>query len=225
MNYENLEAYELHPEVAHEFSNEMHETELAQELLSVQNEGELNHFLGGLVSGALRGARALYNSSAGQAIKGQLISGAKSIGRQALPQLAGAVGNYFGGNTGGQWGNRFGNWAANRYLNEYENEAPNANNLDTARRLVRMVRQSAIQIASMAQAGQPLTRASVRGVMYQNASQAFPGIRLPQARPSGFTGATGAAPMNTITSATSMAPNSNSGTWYRQGNQLVLSGV
>ena len=237
MNYENLEGYELHPEIAHEFEYEMHETELAHELLNMEGEAELNHFLGNLVKSAWSGAKALYNSPAGQALKGQLVSGAKALGRQALPALGRAVGGYFGGGTGAQLGNRFGNWAAGRFLNEYETgSGPASQDLALARGIIRMTRQAAMQIAAQSQAGRPLNRRLVRSIIFRNARQQFPNLRFPAGRPpvggpmqqpanigSGFQ-AQGNFQTGFGAGGGSLGQ-PNTGTWYRQGNQLIVSGV
>lgn len=211
MNYENFESYELLPEIAQEFSNEMYEAELANELLNVQSEEELNHFLGNLIKGAWRGAKNFYNSSAGQALKNQVIAGAKSIGRKALPSLGSAVGGYFGGSAGAKLGNQFGDWAAGRFLNEMEMETAGGDQVDNARRLIQMVRRSSGRIAHLAQSGQPLNRNTVHGVILQAAKQSFPSWIPDRTGPS-YTGGGASAQTNT-------------GTWYRQGNQIILSGV
>lgn len=223
MNYENLEAYELLPEISQELTQEMNEYELAHELVNLQSEAEINQFLGSLVSSAWRGAKALYNSPLGQAAKGQLVSGLKSLGRKALPALGGAVGNYIGGSTGRNWGAKAGNWAAGRYLNEYEGEFAgeyegeyegeysSPRNVQVARNLIRTARHAATLIANQSQSGQPINRRVVRGIITQSARQNFPGVRPAAVTMGG--------------DVISSPSQSSGGTWYRQGNQLILSGI
>lgn len=213
MNYEMWNEYELHPAVAQEFENEMYEAEMAHQLLNVQNEAELNHFLGGIVSLGLRGARALYNSPAGQAIKNRLITEAKSLARRALPNLAGRVGGYLGGTAGAQLGQRLGSWAANRYFNEYEADLEYEAELSTARKLVRVVRVSSNLIAQRAQSGQPINSRSVKRLIMQVARQYFPEL----------SGKALVGELEEDASASGDAP--EQGTWYRRGNQIIITGV
>jgi len=215
MNYENFEAYDLNSEVTFE----MEENELAYELLNVQSEAELDYFLGKLLKKAWGGAKKLYNSPVGQAIKGQVVSGLKSVGRQALPSLGAKIGGYIGGQTGSDWGNKAGSWIADRYLNEYEAEYENE--LPLARKLIRTARQTAGHIAQQAQYGQPVSRRHVHGILSQAARQNFPGL---------LWAARGAGAMMQETDEPTPPPMpeqqaQNSGTWYRQGNQLILTGV
>ncbi len=249
MNYENMEGYELHPEIANEFEYEMYEGELAQELLSLQSEEEINHFLGGLVRKAWSGAKSLYNSPTGQAVKGQIISGAKSWGRKKLTDLGQKGGEWLGRKGGGWLGNKLGGaegqqagadafgqagkwlggagagWLNNRYLNEYEYEAAASSGgpeLAVARGILRLTRQAAIEIAAAAQSGQPLQRNTVRGIIIRNARQQFPQMNFPEPRNAG-----GGAGMQKeyADDGGGYAQPSNTGTWYRQGNQIILAGV
>lgn len=216
MNYENFEAYELNSEV----TLEMEENELAYELLNVQSEAELDYFLGKLLKRAWGGAKKLYNSPMGQAIKGQVVSGLKSVGRQALPSIGAKIGGYIGGQTGSDWGNKAGSWLADRYLNEYEAEFENE--LPLARKFIRTARQTAGHIAQQAQSGQPVNRRMVHGILSQAARRNFPGL---------LWAARGANAMMQETDEPMTPPMpeqqqvQSSGTWYRQGNQLILTGV
>lgn len=200
MNYENFELHEFTPS-AQEFEAESYEMEMAYELLNTENEAELNHFLGGLVKKAWSGVKSLYNSPAGQALKGQIIANAKSLGRRALPSLANKVGRYVGGDTGAQLGDRFSNWATNRYLNEYETGEPSEQDVAAARGIVRMTDQAARQVADMVQSGQSVGRQAGREAVLANAGHLQ-----------------GAAHGN-HTSA------KQSGTWHRRGNKIILSGI
>lgn len=255
MNYENLEAYELLPEIANEFEYEMYEAELTHELLNLQSEEELNHFLGGLIKKAWSGAKSLYNSPTGQAIKGQIISGAKAWGRKKLPEWGQKAGGFLGRKAGGWLGGKLGgpagqqagadafgqagswlggaagDWAANRYLNEYEYEyeaaaAANANpEMAVARGILRLTRQAAIEIAAAAQSGRPLDPKLVRGIILRNARQQFPQMNFSNARRG--TPNSGGIQSEYDDNGNGGAPSYSqpSGTWYRQGNQITLTGV
>ena len=124
MNYEYQETFEYGPEMEGEFMQEMNEYELAHELLSLEGEEELEYFLGSLFKKALGGAKALYNSPMGQQLKGQAISGLKSIGRQALPGLGRKLGGQLLGDRGAQWGAKLGNMAVQGLGLEFEGASP-----------------------------------------------------------------------------------------------------
>src|SRR6478735_9493075 len=67
---------------SHELSGELHEgleLELAQELLEITNEAELEEFLGKLVRGVARGASSFMKSSVGRAVGGVLRSVARAM--------------------------------------------------------------------------------------------------------------------------------------------------
>lgn len=216
MNYETWGEYELHPDIAQEFSNEMYETDLANELLNTQTEAELDQFLGRIASTAWRGAKALYNSPAGQALKGQVVSGVKSLGRRALPALGNKIGGYFGGSTGANLGQRAGSWLSNRYLNEYEDEMEYEALLSAARGIVRTARQASALIGQRAQSGQPLNRQGVRGILMQVARQHIPNLASGTSNEQADDGLGG---------GDTPAYTQSSGSWYRQGNQIIISGV
>jgi len=253
MNYENLEAYELLPEIANEFEFEMYEAELTHELLNLQSEEELNHFLGGLIKKAWSGAKSLYNSPMGQSIKGKIISGAKSWGRKKLTDFGQKGGEWLGKKGGGWLGNKLGGaegqqagadafgqagkwlggagagWLNNRFLSdEYEYEAAAAANanpeLAVARGILRLTRQAAIEIAAAAQSGRPLDPKLVRGIIIRNARQQFPQMNFsgPRANQRG-----GGIQSEYDDDGGGGAPSYSqpSGTWYRQGNQITLTGV
>lgn len=91
------------------FSHEA-EMELAHELLSVNSEAELNHFLGKLISRAGSAIGQAVRSPQGQAIGGAL----KTAARQAITTGAKAGGESLGG-AAGQWGGQqLGAWAGNK---------------------------------------------------------------------------------------------------------------
>lgn len=196
MNYENFEFHEFNPP-GQEFEEESYEMEMAYELLNTQSEAELNHFLGGLIKKAWSGAKSLYHSPAGQALKGQIIAGAKSLGRRALPSLTNKLGQYAGA-EGSQLADRFGSWISNRYLNEQETGGPSEQDVAAARGIVRMTKQAARQVADAVQSGQPVGRQAGHEAVMANAGHLQ-----------------GLANRNT----------KHSGTWHRRGDKIILSGV
>jgi hypothetical protein len=82
--------------------------ELANELLGVSNEAELDRFIGDLIKKAGSALGQAVRSPAGQAI-GSLLKGAA---KKALPLAGAAVGGYFGGPLGAQIGGGLANAAS-----------------------------------------------------------------------------------------------------------------
>ncbi len=209
MNYEYQELFEYQPEYEYEgeFDQEMYENELAHELLSVQSEEELDQFLGGLVRGAMRGARALYNSPLGQKIKQQAVSGLKSVGRQALPALGRTVGGHFFGQTGANIGGRLGNMAVRGLGLEFEGASPQDRRFEASRRLVKVARAASRRIAAHASSGAPITAGAVRGIIVQTARRWFPDLPATGGNDNYSSG------------------DQRRGSWVRRGNQIILYGA
>jgi hypothetical protein len=92
--------------------------ELANELLGVSNEAELDRFLGDLISKAGHALGQAVRSPVGQAIGGLL----KGAAKKALPMAGAALGGYFGGPLGAQIGGGLANAAGNALGLEAETE-------------------------------------------------------------------------------------------------------
>jgi hypothetical protein len=82
--------------------------ELANELLGVSNEAELDRFIGDLIKKAGSALGQAIRSPAGQAIGGLL----KGAAKKALPLAGTALGGYFGGPLGAQIGGGLANAAS-----------------------------------------------------------------------------------------------------------------
>ena len=220
MNYEYQETYEFQPEFEYEFegeqNHEMHENELAHELMGIQNEQELEYFLGNLLKKAWSGAKALYNSPLGQKAKSMAISGLKSFGKQALPGLGSALGGRFFGPTGARIGGQLGNMAVQGLGLEFENSNPSTRRFEGSKRFVRIARIAAKRIVAHAQSGRPLTQKIVRNIILQSARPWFPNFPAPSAgRGAGYQAS--GYPSN--------PGRQGRGTWYRQGNQIIIQGL
>ena len=113
---------EYSQEFGQEFSGETYElageqervmAELAQELLEINSEQELNQFLGNLVSQAAGAASKLLTSPAGQSVGRYLVD----FGKQTLPQLGAKYGGQAGAALGGKLGPlgaKAGSWAGTK---------------------------------------------------------------------------------------------------------------
>lgn len=114
------------------------EMELAAELLGVQNEEELDRFLGRLLSRTLNGASAFARSPAGQQALGLL----KSTAGRALPQLAQSLGERIGGVRGAQSGLRLAADAGRLFGLELEGLSHEDGEFEVARRFARLAHRS-----------------------------------------------------------------------------------
>ncbi len=121
--------------------NEALEMELASELLSVTNEQELNHFLGGLV----KKVGGFLKSPVGQALGGVL----KGIAKQALPVVGGALGSFVAPGVGTAIGSSLGSMAGKMFGLELEGLSQEDREFEVARRFVRLA-SSAAQKAALA---------------------------------------------------------------------------
>lgn len=219
MNYE-YETMEFQPEFEFEgeFGNEMGENELAHELLNIQNEYELEQFLGGLLKSAWSGAKALYNSPIGQQIKGQAVQGLKSLGKRALPGLGSALGGRFFGPAGARIGGQLGNLAVRGLGLEFEGAPAIDKRYEGARRMVRIAKAASRRIAAYVRSGRPVSTRVIRNMILEEGRRWFP--QLP-AGPSNDNSGGG------IYQSTGSSSNftQNRGTWVRQGNRIILQGV
>jgi hypothetical protein len=185
--------------------NEAEEVQLASELLSVNNESELDRFLGDLVSKATKAVGSFVRSPVGQAVGGVL----KGAAKKALP-LAGAVGGYFGGPLGSRIGTGLAHAAGNALGLDGEMSSEDRE-FEGARQFVRLAGQTAATAASAGQGADP--RAVAQQAAIAAAKQHAPGLLNGSgARPSGAQHPRAAA-------------GASSGRWLRRGDQIVLLGA
>jgi uncharacterized protein (DUF697 family) len=213
-------AYEFSPEFMGEMSNgesayelsgelnESQEMELAHELLSVQNEEELNQFLGKLIKSAGRAVGNFARSSVGRTIGGVL----KSVAKKALPFAAGALGTFVGGPVGGMIGSKLGAAASNLFELELEGLSPEDQEFEMARAYVRFANGAARRAAGLyrQQGGQP-PQQLVRQALTSAAQQHAPGLLRPVGGGYGGNGYGGGSRLR-----------ARSGTWTRQGRTLII---
>ena len=135
---------EFENEFENEISGEMQELELAAELLAVNNEQEMEQFLGGLVKSVGRVASNFAKSSAGKALGGILRSAAKA----ALPVVGSALGNFVVPGAGGVIGGKLASMAGSALGLELEGLSNEDREFEVARRLVRIGRHAANHLVS-----------------------------------------------------------------------------
>ncbi|MDX2306442.1 MAG: hypothetical protein NW226_26775 [Microscillaceae bacterium] len=192
-NYENLENYES------PFSQE-EEMELASELLAVNNEQELEEFMGRLVSRFGKFAR----SPIGRKIGGFL----KGVARKALPVVGTAAGGFFGGPLGAKIGGKLGGFASRLFEMELEGLSNEDKEFEIARRIVRFVGDTARNIGRIPV--NQLVGPRVKKAIIDSARRNAPGLlRNGYRRGTGGTG----------------QKRGHSGRWVRRGNALILYGA
>jgi len=131
------EAYEGEGEVyeteAEQFyANEAWEAEMAAELLAVRDEAELEQFLGSFVSSAAKGLSSLAKKAAPV-----LLPALKSVAKQALPFVGGALGGLAGGPIGAPIGSQLASTAGDMFGLELEGLSFEDQEFEVAKQFVR----------------------------------------------------------------------------------------
>lgn len=199
--------------------NEEEEIEMAAELLAVSGEQELDQFLGKLVRRVGSAAGQIIRSPHGKALTGLLRQAAK----KALPLAGRAVGTYFGGPAGGNIGSQVGNVAGQVFGLEVEGMSAEDQELQVARRFVRLAGDAANQVAQAPPSAPP--QQAARAALAAAARQHAPGLL------SGGGGAPAGARGGMANTRGGMAGGMAgarrrpSGRWIRRGRNIILLGV
>ncbi len=185
--------------------SEADELELAAELLEVNNEQELDQFLGNLIRKAGRAIGKVVRSPIGQAIGGVL----KGVAKKALPLAGTALGAFVGGPLGAQIGSGLASAAGGALGLESEAWNQEDREFEGARQFVRIA-GDAVRSAA-ATGGDP--RSAAQAAVAQAAQAMAPGLMQPGAS-AGMSAYGGAG-----------VGGGRSGRWMRRGNRIVLFGV
>ncbi|MCE3281750.1 MAG: hypothetical protein K0Q66_487 [Chitinophagaceae bacterium] len=188
--------------------NEVTEMELASELLTIQSEAELDQFLGKLFKKAVGAASKFAKSSAGKALGGVL----KGIAKKALPFAGGALGTMIPiPGVGTAVGTMLGTAASNLFELELEGLSPEDREFEVAKAYVRLAGNAARR-TSKNQHMQPSTAA--RQAVLRSARRFAPGLL---------------ARNNNVQNNFYGDENANgteeTGTWFREGNRIVIEGA
>jgi uncharacterized protein (DUF697 family) len=204
-----------------EMNQEVMETELATELLSVSNEAELDQFLGKLIKKAAGAVKSFAKSSAGRALGGILKSAAKA----ALPIVGGALGGLVGP-AGAALGGKLGSMASNLFELELEGLSNEDKEFELSRAYVRFA-NDAVRRAIRNPRFRTYPRQAVRNAVIVSAKRWAPGLLRRRLVRNPYYGRTtqysnpGYAYRNQNVS--SYGNQQGSGTWYRQGNQIIIN--
>jgi hypothetical protein len=151
--------------------SESDEVELASHFLEVQDELELDRFLGDLISRAGRAAGTFVRSPTGQALGGIL----KDAARQALPIAGRAIGGYVGGGTGAQLGARAASAAGRLFGLELEGLSQEDREFEIAKSFVRFAGETVRTAVTARGAASP--PAVARSAAAAAATRYAPGLR------------------------------------------------
>jgi hypothetical protein len=188
---------------------EAQETELALELLEVNNAAEFEEFLGNLTQKAVRAGKGVLATKDMQAVGGIL----RGAARRALPHVGRAVGGHFGGATGAKWGGRIAGAAGKLFGLELEGLSGEDQEFELAKGFVRFAGNTVRNMSGMAGSGNPMAAA-------QQAASAAARVYAPGLLTAGKTrtvGGPSSAPLPTSSG--------QSGRWLRRGSKIVLYGV
>jgi hypothetical protein len=155
--------------------DEVQEMELAAELLEVNNDQELEYFLGKLIKTAGRAIGGIARSPIGQALGPVL----KKVAKTALPMAGAALGNMVLPGVGGAIGGKLASAAGNLFGLELEGLSQQDREFEVARRFVRLA-GAATQRAIKAPPSVPVQRV-VRSALITAARKHAPGLLQPRA--------------------------------------------
>jgi hypothetical protein len=176
------------------------EYELASELLEATSDEEIDHFLGKLFKKA--------TGALSRAAKGPLSAVMRSVAKKALPMLGTAAGTFFGGPAGAALGAKLGSGAGQMFGLELEGLSPEDQELEVARRVVRLASDAAKQLSAFGPTGD-LMNAAKSAVMSAAATHA-----------PGLLGAVGSAASTNSSAQPGRA--GQSGRWIRRGRRIIL---
>lgn len=187
--------------------DEVEEMELAASLLEINDEQELEEFLGRLIRKAGRAVGGFVRSPVGKALGGAL----KSVARTALPVAGAALGNLVVPGIGGVVGGQLASAAGSMFGLELEGMSPQDQEFEVARRFVRLAGDAAREAAQAPQGANPVTAA--KDAVLAAAERHAPGL------------ASGAGRVRSSGNGAGRPGGRSRGRWIRRGNRIVLLGL
>lgn len=161
-------------EMEFESDNEVVETELATQLLSVNNEEEMEEFLGKLFKKVKKGASQFIKSPTGSLLKNYL----KGLAKKTLPIAGTVLGGALGGPIGAQLAGNATNMVGKALGLELEGMSPEDKEFEVAKGYVRFAKD-AIQRASSNRNPRNSPGATARHAMTTAAKRYAPGFLSP----------------------------------------------
>lgn len=185
-----------------EVFNEGELLELTAELLEINNEEELNYFLGKLVKRAAGAIGKVARSPIGQALGGVL----KTVAKKALPIAGGALGGFVGGPLGAKIGSSLAGYAGSALGLEAELLNQEDREFEGAKQFVRIAGDTVKN--ALAAPGNTNPQIAAQNAVVQSTKVLAPGLLS----------ASSASPRRSQSSGTS-------GRWVRRGRNIVLLNV
>jgi hypothetical protein len=193
--------------------DELEEMEQAAALLEVQDEGELDQFLGGFFDKVKKKLRAALPPQVQKALTDTL----KKVAKKALPTGAAALGNLIAPGVGGAIAGRVAGSATKMFGLELEGMSYEDQQFEVARRVVGLGAEATKAAAQTVQAGigQPPAQIAKDAVL-QAAQTHAPGLAT------GLLAGGIAASNRAFSGGRGFG---RSGRWYRRGRRIVIVGV
>jgi hypothetical protein len=188
------------------------EMEYAAHLLGVNNEDELEDFLGDLIKGAAKAVGGVIRGPVGQALTGAL----KSVAKTALPMVGGALGTMIAPGVGTALGSQLGSAVGGMFEMEYEAEEAE---FETARRYVQLA-AAAAHDAALAPSDIPPAVVAQQAVT-SAAERIAPELLPHLAGVNGANGTQGQQGHGAVAGGTGP----HSGRWVRRGRRIILYGI
>ncbi|KSV91006.1 hypothetical protein [Sinorhizobium sp. GL28] len=217
---------------AGELLSENEEFELAMELLSAQNEQELEQFLGGLFKKVGAGLKSV-GKFVGKNVLPVVGPALKSLAKAALPIAGGALGSLIPiPGVGTMIGRGLGQAVASALELETAGMSPDQADIEKARRFIRIA-ATAIADASAALGTSPVVPGSApaeqiaRTVVANATRRHVPGVNATVLRQVA-SGARTSEPSKALAAsggAAAIAGRAAGGRWWRRGNAVVIEGV
>lgn len=189
--------------------SEEEEFALAEELLGLSGEEELDQFLGKLFKKVGRGFKTVFRPL------GKIL---KPLAKTLLPIAGKAAGTFFGGPLGGALGGKLGSMATKLFEVDFESMDPEVQDLEVARRFVRLASTAAQQAATAPAGSNPM--AAARSAVSAAARVHAPGLL--RSRAGGAPAASASARPCSCSGQGSRRP---TGRWIRHGRKIVVLGV
>jgi hypothetical protein len=194
--------------------DEIEEMEQAAALLEVQDEGELEQFLGGLIGKIRKKLGAVIPPKLQRALTDSL----KKVARVALPAAGAAIGSFVAPGIGTALGGKVAASAGKMFGLELEGMSHEDQEFEVARRIVGLTAEAAKTAAQTAQSGTDKPPAIVaKDAVIAAARTHAPALAA-------AAGAAGAGP-NSRANGSGSGIRRRSGRWYRRGRRIILVGL
>lgn len=186
--------------------SEIEEAELAQELLGLGSEAELDQFLGKIFKKVWRGASDLAKKAGVARPLGGILKG---VAKKLLPVAAGAAGTFFGGPVGAAIGSKIGKAVGNALEAEFEG-SPEDREFEAAKTFVQVAGKAAQQAGNAPPSTPPV--AAAKDAVVNASKESVKKMRRRRNGSSNYGGGYSASGRRT-------------GRWVRRGNRIILFGV